>query len=934
MNTIPLQDVLRSRWTLEGKIPLAGVADGAVWHRARTVATGESVTLFIVRGEAALEAADAVRRAYLVEDPHLLPVRDIVVLDDPRDAEAGDSPSPGPTTVVEYPLPPAPPLAALLSKAPLHPETARSIIGEAATGLEVARRRGVRHQLIDSNRLFVDTRSGQVVVLGVGVEAAAHVGLDRSREVASFQDTAALVALLYRTLTGQSPQHDASGTVPRPSTIADTEIPEDLDLLCDLVLNESADDIPETTRELIAALEPWQSIPVTLEAYPQASHRRAAHSAGEPAPVVGAAGAGAGSPASAEPTPSSGPPNADTNSDGLESTAMMEAVSSPDADPAAPASSENVDPPARPEQTVDAGSWDHPDEDTIARPANQHAAHHSGQDHSAEDDTIARPAPSLPEGPSATGAAGAAGAVGVVGAVSAQTTSAPQEDHDARPSGGPEGASATADPGTTQEQAAAEATAAAASEESARQSSEARAIVDELHLDEKRATSPFPGRLDIDPPPRPDTAEQAPVDAHHEPVEVRAPAQEPAQDAERTAVLPVAGAGALAGGVVAGAAATGAARTEDRSPAVPATGSEVPARTSGSHWPLAPTQAPGGHGASPQQPQQSSSATAQFPGTQTPQQAPDDTQASAPTPDSPPEGEATASSPIPVAVPGRTESVAPIATDGPIVVRGRARPAYGDQPEETTSASSRSSLLRDVVSVAVDSDDPGTYAMGPRQPEERSRQSQWIIAGAVLLTIIAAVFAVTTATSGLRDRMADPLDTATAEPSPTEADTGEAPVEPTAEPTEEPELPVPEMTGVELFSQGGEEPDHTDQQDRLTDGDPGTFWSTRHYASPDYGGLQDGVGIRVNFAEPSKVTAVTVTTARNNGGTLELRAVNDDGSPGDVLATGQFAGDGEVRLEPDEPLDADKVALFIPELPPDSNESGRFRARIAEITLE
>ncbi|MGO1481414.1 MAG: hypothetical protein ACTHWF_09835, partial [Brachybacterium sp.] len=267
MDTNSEPDALRSRWTLEGRIPLSGIAEGASWRRARSVATGQDVVLFIVRGETALEAADAVRRAYLVEDPHLLPVQEIVVLDDPREttsAQAAPADPDGPTTVVEYPRPPAPPLAALLARGPLHPETARAIIGEAATGLEAARRRGVRHQLIDSNRLFVDTRTGAVTILGIGVEAAAHPGLDRSREVASFQDTAALVALLYRALTGRSPQHDASGDVPRPSTVVDTEIPADLDLLCDLVLNESADDIPETTRGLIEALEPWQSIPVTL----------------------------------------------------------------------------------------------------------------------------------------------------------------------------------------------------------------------------------------------------------------------------------------------------------------------------------------------------------------------------------------------------------------------------------------------------------------------------------------------------------------------------------------------------------------------------------------------------------------------------------------------------------------------------------------------
>ena len=49
----------------------------------------------------------------------------------------------------------------------------------------------------------------------------------------------------------------------------------------------------------------------------------------------------------------------------------------------------------------------------------------------------------------------------------------------------------------------------------------------------------------------------------------------------------------------------------------------------------------------------------------------------------------------------------------------------------------------------------------------------------------------------------------------------------------------PELTGVEVFTQGTDlEPDNADQQDRMTDGDPGTFWSTKHYQSADYGGLK------------------------------------------------------------------------------------------------
>ena len=92
--------------------------------------------------------------------------------------------------------------------------------------------------------------------------------------------------------------------------------------------------------------------------------------------------------------------------------------------------------------------------------------------------------------------------------------------------------------------------------------------------------------------------------------------------------------------------------------------------------------------------------------------------------------------------------------------------------------------------------------------------------------------------------------------------------------------------------------------------------------------------MRLHFAEKSTFTAVTLSTAKNNGGTAELRAVNEDGSPGDVLATGEFVADGEVRLEAPEALETQQVMLWIPDLPPDSDQNGRFRARVAEIQVE
>lgn len=798
MDTNSHLDALRSRWTLEGRIPLSGVAEGASWHRARTVASGEDVALLVVHGPAALEAADAVRRAYLVEDPRLVPVREIVVLDDPREESGTDGTAGEPTTVVEYPLPTSPPLAALLADGPLHPETARAVIGEAATGLEVARRRGLRHQLLDSNRVFVDTASGAVSVLGVGVEAAAHTDLDRSREIASFQDTRALVALLFRALTGRSPRPGADGTIPRPSALraeGAPPIPEDLDLLCELVLGGSSEEGPETTRDLVEALEPWQSIPVTLEAYagrgatPAASARDAAPSA----PVV--------------------VPGRETSVSAGSAAPVADGEEAPPSDPTGPGRSA-ADPATESFEPLPADGG-LPEEDTVSR------------------------AP----GTAASGTAGAAAAV------------------DPENPGVPE-------PSVPDEQ---EKTAAASSSAA---EGEAKALVQELHLDERRSSSAFPGHLDVaaaapsgPSSPADPSASSAPT-SPSTPVSPSTPADAPGTSASGAAETGVAPAAAEPGTAALPAAAGATAST---------------ALTPAAHH---------RHG--------SASSAAEGTG--------------------------------PLAVSGRTESLAPV-DSGPIVVRGRDRSALeSDVPEDTVPAS-RSSLLREVVGVAVDADDPQTWGLGPAQPAARSRQAQWILLGAVLLVIIAMVFAITSITSGLRQRVENPLNTQPVATATTAAPSEEA--SPTAEeesPSPTATLPAPEVTGVEEFNSSTL--DHPEQASRITDGDTGTFWSTKLYTSSDFGGLKDGTGIKLTFAEESTITKVTVTTARNTGGTIELHAVNADGSLRDVAATAQFNGDGEAVLTPKEPLEADGAALWIPDLPQDSVETDRYRGRIAEVRVE
>lgn len=855
MNTIPHQDALRSRWTLEGTIPLSGVAENASWQRARSVATGERVALFVVHGAAALETADAARRAYLVEDARLIPVRDVMVLDDPREDGADASGAdPQPLTVVEYPLPAAPPLAALLRGRSLHPETARAIIGEAARGVEMARRRGVRHQFLDSNRVFVDTASGQVTILGVGVEAASHAGLDRSGAIASFQDTRALVALLYRALAGRSPHRSGADPVPRPSQIAQHPVPADLDLLCDLVLNEAAEVIPETSRDLIAELEPWQSIPVTLEAYERN---------GESAP---------GRDGQAAPAPGR----------------------------------EAADPPA-PEQG----------------------------------DAVSDQGATAAETAALAGAAGAGATAGAAGAVAGAGATARLGEHsaadDPRPSIASTGEGDDGDPAASEDPAT-------PMPHDPAHSQQAQSLIRDLRLDQKRDDAAFPGHLDITLPRRPETAEASQhalgPDAARDSDAMRDSGperdSEPGRSDDRTpgpaaadVDAPDRGAGRGAAGVAAAGAAAAAAGAAGASSSS-AGSSPLPARRSGTLWPLAPRREDGP--AQPSRDPSPSPAEDWADGSRTPSQA-----ALAPgVVGQPAESAATPSSPEQTAAMPPVSPTEPSEPTGPIVVRGRDRSSLEGTDLDTTVPIGRAALLRDVVNVAVDSDDPDAYAMGPLPAEQRSRVSQWILLGGVLLVIVAMVLALSTITSGFRDRVTNPLNTDPPEASagaPVSDGGGEEPAE--EEPTEEePPAPPATLRGIEVFTLGSDsEPDNADQTERITDGDPGTFWSTKIYANPQYGNLKDGAGLRLDLGEPSTLTAVVATTARNSGGVIELRAVGEDGSLGDVLATGQFAGDGEVRLAPPEPIEAQQVALWFPELPPDSNRDG-FRGRIAELRVE
>src|SRR5690606_11083017 len=175
--------------------------------------------------------------------------------------------------IVEEGLPDAESLASLTRDQLLPAEEARRLVGEAAIGLESARRRGLHHLYLNPHSLL-RTRDGSVKVSGVGVTAAIEQTDDIGAREASLIDTSDLVSLLYTGLTAHWPGDEiegvpsarrlADGSLPAPSEVGGG-VPGDLDALCRAMLGLDFDPAagPQTPGELARQLSPSASEIVT-----------------------------------------------------------------------------------------------------------------------------------------------------------------------------------------------------------------------------------------------------------------------------------------------------------------------------------------------------------------------------------------------------------------------------------------------------------------------------------------------------------------------------------------------------------------------------------------------------------------------------------------------------------------------------------------------
>lgn len=233
--------VLAGRYRLTDPLT-TDVPDTEAWRGHDTI-LDRPVQALLLGGEQTRDALDAARRAALVDDPRLVRILGVGMHEGSGFVV---------TDVVR-----GPDLTEVLAAGPLEPDQARAVVGELASALEAARRRGVHHLALRPSAVHL-TSDGQVLVTGLGVDAAQR-GVDGGDYwAASRADAVGLVGLLYLALTGVAPQGPAP-TPPRDLR----DVPADLSDLCtDTLTTEpgAPEQGPQNSAELIRALAPWTEI--------------------------------------------------------------------------------------------------------------------------------------------------------------------------------------------------------------------------------------------------------------------------------------------------------------------------------------------------------------------------------------------------------------------------------------------------------------------------------------------------------------------------------------------------------------------------------------------------------------------------------------------------------------------------------------------------
>jgi hypothetical protein len=139
-----------------------------------------------------------------------------------------------------------------------------------------------------------------------------------------------------------------------------------------------------------------------------------------------------------------------------------------------------------------------------------------------------------------------------------------------------------------------------------------------------------------------------------------------------------------------------------------------------------------------------------------------------------------------------------------------------------------------------------------------------------------------------------------------------------------------QLASVTDADPGGEGREMPGEVPLAYDGNEATSWRTERYATPDFGGLKDGVGLALNLDSPAVARRLVVTT-KGTGGAFEVIA-GEPGPEARVVGRGTFQ-DGAQQVALDDGPASGTYTFWITDLPPNAQGSG-YRAYVSEIGLE
>jgi serine/threonine protein kinase len=143
--------------------------------------------------------------------------------------------------------------------------------------------------------------------------------------------------------------------------------------------------------------------------------------------------------------------------------------------------------------------------------------------------------------------------------------------------------------------------------------------------------------------------------------------------------------------------------------------------------------------------------------------------------------------------------------------------------------------------------------------------------------------------------------------------------------------PALALTSVTSFDPAGDGSEQDSTVPLSHDGDPNTAWTTDTYRSAAFGSLKPGVGLKVDFGQPEKVSAVRLAFAAP-GTSVELRASDTDASQIDgypVVAQAVGAANN-VELKPTDDTAHRYWVVWLTQLP--QTDRG-FRGELDEMVF-